>query len=133
MNKVINFRKRHDKHLKDAEINLETAELMYTAGSADFVADLVRASKSYGAAEAYKEMEEEEMKNAHIDARKNAILILDGIIQKMYGMFFIILSLLSIKILDGDGTVALMLVPFGIYLVATKRNYVKAAKYILAR
>ena len=133
MNKVINFRKRHDKHLKDAEINLETAELMYTAGSADFVADLVRASKSYGAAEAYKEMEEEEMKNAHIDARKNAILILDGIIQKMYGMFFIILSLLSIKILDGDGTVALMLVPLGLYLVATKRNYVKAAKYILAR
>lgn len=40
--------------------------------------------------------------------------------QRLSGIFFIVLTMILIKLLDGDATIALITVPLGLYLAFTK-------------
>lgn len=40
--------------------------------------------------------------------------------QRLSGIFLIVLTMISIKLLDGDATIALITVPLGLYLAFTK-------------
>lgn len=45
------------------------------------------------------------------------------ILQKIYALILILLSLFSILVLQGDATVAAFLIPFALYLIFTKQYW----------
>lgn len=52
----------------------------------------------------------------------NIMTTKEKIVQKLYGLFFIIASIFPIW-LENNGTVALLFVPFGLYLIFTKKKW----------
>ena len=43
--------------------------------------------------------------------------------QKLIGLLFVILGIISVPLCDMDVTAALLLVPFGVYLMCTKEYW----------
>ena len=42
--------------------------------------------------------------------------------QKLYGLIFVIIGVITPIICDGDATVSLLLIPLGLYLIFTKNK-----------
>ena len=42
--------------------------------------------------------------------------------QKLYGLIFVIIGVITPIILDGDATVSLLFIPLGLYLIFTKNK-----------
>lgn len=112
-----------------AESDLETAKILYNAGSADFMTEITSASKYYGAAKALEktikfQIQEGEKTKMRMRTDRDLQLILGGFLQRIIGIIILFASVVIFKSLDGDITGLILTVPMGLYMLFTRRNVI---------
>ena len=112
--------KERDRLYKRAIREREQSKQFFELGYVDFADYLQESNKHFGMAEqinkTLKRMGYDEKKYSAHDRQ----MIRLGIQQKLMGLLFIAISVFMMAF-DGDGTVGLLFIPMGIYLIFTKK------------
>lgn len=123
MERARELAKERDRLYNRAVREREQSKQFFDLGYVDFADYLQESNKHFGMAEQINKM----LKRIGYDEKKYSAhdkqMIRLGIQQKLMGLFFILVSVLMVLI-DGDGTVGVMFVPFGIYMIFTKKCWI---------
>ena len=116
--------RRRDRFLRLANADQEFARQLFNAGQVEFADPLKDAHQKYGAAveidrelNGYGYQKKPKLLEKYTD--REISLIIQGLKQKLFGLGIVFLGILSI-LPEKDATGALLIVPFGIYVMKTK-------------
>lgn len=99
-------------------IDSQSYEAGYTAGYSD--AEANGYEEGYRACQLDYQRKVKERKQSKIREKRRQLYFLK---QKVIGVFFLIFTIFSVKLLDGDATIALFTVPLGLTLIFSKEKW----------
>lgn len=99
-------------------IDSQSYEAGYTAGYSD--AEAKGYDEGYRACQIDYRRKIKERKQLKIQRKQHRLYFLK---QKVIGIFFLIFTIFAVKLLDGNATIALLMVPLGLMLIFSKKKW----------